>query len=369
MSNERIRVTYRLQVPAAEAARRAEVLALEQSIEMPAEAVTDARVLRDVVARVESIEPETATTALAHLALSGESVGSDAGQLMNMLFGNSSLHADVQVVDVDVPQSLAATFGGPRLGIAGVRALVGAQGRPLTCTALKPIGSTPEYLAALAGAFARAGLDLIKDDHGWADQSSAPFEARVAACQRAVLDANAARSTNSGRTLYLPSLFGHYGQMQGQIAFARRLGVQAFLVAPMNCGVATFNALAREHQDVFLMAHPALAGRAFAPPALLGRLFRLFGADATIFPNHGGRFSYSRDDCLGVAHAARAPWRGLKPALPVPAGGMSVERVPEIVRDYGLDSVLLVGGSLLAVRERLAERAREFVQAVAGAAP
>lgn len=365
MDNDRIRVTYRLQSPAAQAGRRADVLALEQSIEMPAEAVTDPRVLREVVARVESIEPETATTALAHLALSGESVGADAGQLMNMLFGNSSLHADVQVVEVDVPDALAAVFGGPRLGVEGVRALLGAHGRPLTCTALKPIGSTPGHLAALAGAFARAGLDLIKDDHGWADQPSAPFEERVAACQRAVLDANAATGS---RTLYLPSLFGHHGQMQRQIAFARRLGVQAFLVAPMNCGVATFNALAREHRDLLLMAHPALAGRAFAPPALLGRLFRLFGADATIFPNHGGRFSYSRDDCLGIVQSARAPWRGLKPALPVPAGGMSVERVPEIVREYGCDSVLLIGGSLLAARERLAERAREFVQAVAGAA-
>ena len=365
MSEPRIRVTYRLQATAAQAGARAEALALEQSIEMPVEAVTDARVLREVVARVEAVEPETGSTALARVALSGESVGSDAGQLMNMLFGNSSLHADVQVVDVDVPESLAATFGGPRLGVDGVRALLGAHGRPLTCTALKPIGSTPAQLAALAGACARAGLDLIKDDHGWADQPSAPYEARVAACQRAVLDANAA---TGGRTLYLPSLCGHHGQMQRQIAYARRLGVQAFLVAPMNCGVATFCALAQEHPDVLLMAHPALAGRAFAPPALLGRLFRLFGADATIFPNHGGRFSYSRDDCLGIAQAARAPWRGLKPTLPVPAGGMGVERVPEILREYGPDSVLLIGGSLLMARERLAERAREFVQAVAGVA-
>jgi hypothetical protein len=30
-----------------------------------------------------------------------------------------------------------------------------------------------------------------------------------------------------------------------------------------------------------------------APPLLLVKLFRLFGADAMIFPHHGGRFGYS----------------------------------------------------------------------------
>ena len=95
-----------------------------------------------------------------------------------------------------------------------------------------------------------------------------------------------------------------------------------------------------------------------------------FGADAVIFPNHGGRFSYPAALCHDIAAAARAPWPNgaIKPALPVPAGGMSVERVGDIVREYGTDTVLLIGGSLLIARERLAERSREFVQAVHRAA-
>ena len=360
-------VTYRLHTPAAEATRRAQALALEQSIEMPTEAVTDARVLREVAAQVVAVTPQADGSSLARVALAAVSIGGDAGQLMNMLFGNSSLQGDVEVVDLDMPAALAQAFGGPNHGIEGVRARTGARGRPLTCTALKPIGSTPAALAALTRRFAQAGIDLIKDDHGWADQVSAPFEARVAACQPAVDEANGARR-DGGRSLYLPSLFGHHGQMQRQIAFARRHGVSAFLVAPMICGVATFNALAREHCDCVFMAHPALAGAGkLAPPLLLGTLFRLFGADAVIFPNHGGRFAYSPATCQGIAQAARAAWDGIRPALPVPAGGMSVERVPEIVRDYGADTVLLIGGSLLIAREHLAARSRAFVEAVAAA--
>src|SRR5207249_11343099 len=137
------------------------------------------------------------------------------------------------------------------------------------------------------------------------------------------------------------------GQMHGPVTQARECGVQMFLVAPMVSGVATLTALARE-AGVPIIAHPAMAGSArIAPPLLLGRLFRLFGADATIFPNAGGRFSYTLDTCAGIADAARAPWHRLAPMLPVPAGGMSVERVPEMHARFGHDAMLLIGGSLL----------------------
>ena len=47
---------------------------------------------------------------------------------------------------------------------------------------------------------------------------------------------------------------------------------------------------------------------------------------------------------------------------------MSVERAGEIVREYGRDSMLLIGGALLAEHEQLAARSTEFVNAVAAAA-
>ena len=77
---------------------------------------------------------------------------------------------------------------------------------------------------------------------------------------------------------------------------ARAAGARMILVAPMVSGVGSLAALTREG-GVPVLAHPALAGAArIAPPLLLGKLFRLFGADATIFPNAGGRFSYWRGD-------------------------------------------------------------------------
>ena len=362
----RISATYRLHVPAGEGTHRAQQLALEQSIEMLATSVTAAHILDTMVARVDDVSTNSDGTHTARLALSAETVGDDAGQLMNMLFGNSSLQPDVELIDIEVPAVLARVWGGPNQGIAGMRQHAGAVGRPLTCTALKPIGSTLEAMAHMCRVFTESGIDVIKDDHGWANQRSAPFADRVRACQQAVAAANVAR--RGGRTLYAPSLYGHYGEMRAQIELARREGVGLVLIAPMVCGVATLVALKREFDDVMFIAHPSLAGLRIAPAALFGKLFRLFGADAVIFPNHGGRFSYPRDVCHAIASHNTQHWHDLKPALPTPAGGMSVERVAEMVGEYGLDSMLLIGGALLAAREQLGARSTEFVNAVAIAA-
>jgi ribulose-bisphosphate carboxylase large chain len=114
-----------------------------------------------------------------------------------------------------------------------------------------------------------------------------------------------------------------------------------------------------------LMAHPAMGGAArIAPPLLLGKLFRLFGADAVVFPNYGGRFGYAPATCRAIATNARAAWSGTVPSVPVPAGGMTIERVPEMLDFYGSDVMLLIGGSLLAAREKLTDETAAFAALV-----
>ncbi len=356
----RILATYRIAAPAAAIEVRAQALAVEQSVEMPLEAISDRRVLEDVVARVEAIRPAGDAFEVV-LGIAPSTTGPEASQLLNMLFGNCSMQPEVELVDVAFPEGYERAFPGPRFGIDGIRRLVRAEARPLTCTALKPQGSSAEHLASLAGTFARAGIDVIKDDHGIADQASAPFEKRVPAVQRAI---DAANRDSGGCSIYAPTFSGGPRALAVQTHIARECGVRMALVAPMLVGVPAFLELQVE-LDVPVMAHPAFGGAArIAPAVLLGKLFRLFGADATIFPNHGGRFSYGRDTCLAIAHAARAPWHGVKPALPVPAGGMTVERVPEMLSDFGRDVMLLIGGGLLTAGAALPDRTAAFVAAV-----
>lgn len=359
----RILATYRITASESESEVRAEALAAEQSVEMPVGAIDDAHVLTEILAKVVAIRPHANEFEVV-LAIAPATTGNEAGQLLNMLFGNCSLQPEVQLVDVEFPDGYEAGFTGPRFGIEGIRKLVGAQGRPLTCTALKPQGLPPERLAKLAHTFATAGIDVIKDDHGIANQLYAPFAQRVAAVQRAITQANKA---TGGSTAYAPTFSGGPKSLAAQVKVARDEGVKMALVAPMLIGLPAFVDLQQDLEIPF-MAHPAFAGAArIAPAVLLGKLFRLFGADATIFPNHGGRFSFSQSTCLAVTQAARAPWHGMRATLPVPAGGMTVDRVPEMIAGYGSDTMLLIGGGLLSAKDQLLERSREFVASVRGA--
>jgi ribulose-bisphosphate carboxylase large chain len=357
---DRILATYRITASESESRVRAEALATEQSVEMPLAAIGDERVLKEIVARVESIKPHAGDFEVV-LGIAPATTGNEASQLVNMLFGNCSLQPEVKLIDVVFPTGFEKAFPGPRFGIDGIRTITGVHGRALTCTALKPQGSTVEYLAHLARLFALAGIDVVKDDHGIANQAFSPFAERVPAVQKAIAEAN--RETG-GHTIYAPTFSGGGHSLVEQARIAKDCAVKMALVAPMLVGLPAFVEL-QVDLDIPVMAHPAFAGAArIAPPVLLGKLFRLFGADATIFPNHGGRFSYGRETCMAIAQAARAQWDDVRPALPVPAGGMTLERIDEMIEGYGVDTMLLIGGGLLAAKGRLLERSREFVAAV-----
>jgi len=357
-----IDVTYRIDAAREELEGIAQALALEQSVEVPAQVVTDPFIAENIMGRVAEVRSAGREPHEVVIRLAAATTGFDVAQSVNMLFGNSSLHAHVELTDVDFPADFLARFPGPRFGVDGIRRLLDSGSRPLTCAALKPQGLSTEALASLAFTLASNGVDIVKDDHGLADQAYSPFAQRVAACQRAI--ARASRET--GRAcLYAPSLVGSPRALVAQARIAREEGVGALLLAPALIGMPVFRELLAEHVDVPVIAHPAYAGAArVAPPLLLGKLFRWLGADAVIFPNFGGRFAYSREDCAGIAHHARAAWARYATTLPVPAGGLSLERVGELVTFYGADVMLLVGGALLMPADRLAERTRSFVAAV-----
>jgi ribulose-bisphosphate carboxylase large chain len=357
-----ITAIYRVSGDRASIAARAQAIATEQSVEMPLSAIDDPFVLERVVGQVLGIDELREGLFELRIGLSAATTGHEAGQLMNMLFGNSSIHDDIVLWDVDLPAEVMAAFTGPNVGLEGLRRRVGVTDRALTCSALKPQGLPPARLAGLAHGMARGGLDFIKDDHGLADQGYSRFADRVRACADAVGDACAA---TGGRTRYAPNVSGHLDQLREQVALAEAVGLDTVLIAPMIVGLPAFQALVREFPGMAFMTHPAMAGAArIAPPLLIGKLFRLFGADATVFPNHGGRFGYSTDTCRALAGAALDDWHGLKSCVPVPAGGMTPERVPDMLDFYGRDVMLLIGGGLLAARERLAEESAAFLDLV-----
>jgi ribulose-bisphosphate carboxylase large chain len=117
------------------------------------------------------------------------------------------------------------------------------------------------------------------------------------------------------------------------------------------------------------MGHPAMLGSlvtssdtGIAHGIVFGTLMRLAGADISIFPNIGGRFSFTEAQCLDIASRSREELGSLKPTWIAPAGGMTLERIPEMVEMYGKDSALLIGGAL--ARGSLADNAARMCEMV-----
>jgi ribulose-bisphosphate carboxylase large chain len=291
---------------------------------------------------------------------------------LNVLFGNVALQPGVQLIDLSLSPTLAAHYRGPRFGVAGLRARLAVHDRPLLCTALKPMGLSPAALADLAYRLALGGIDLIKDDHGLADQPFCPFHERVRRCAEAVQRAN--RETG-GRSLYLPNVTAPAAEITRRARFAKAAGAGGLLFCPGLAGLDAMRALADDDALALpILNHPALlgglavgAGNGITPGLLYGGLSRLAGADASIFPSYGGRFALTPDQCRAIADGCAAPLGTLAPIWPVPAGGMTLDRVPELTAFYGPDCILLIGGDLHAGDDPTA-RCHAFRRLVDGAA-
>lgn len=357
----RFAVTYHVRCDAAVVEARAQGIAVEQSVEMPLAGIEDPAVLSDIVGQVDGIADLGNGVFAVRIMLASATVGRDAGQFMNMLFGNTSLHEDVVLHDVDVPAELQVAFRGPAHGIAGLRQRLGVPHRAFTGSALKPQGLSPGQLGGLAERFAAGGLDFVKDDHGLADQNYSHFADRVRACAAGI--ARGVRQTGHP-TRYIPSLTGNLDQLRGQALLARDEGLDCVMVAPMVTGFSNVQALVVAFPDMAVFAHPSLGGLRVSPDLLIGKLFRLIGCDAVVFPSHGGRFGYSPAICRTLAANARGEGAG-RPALPVPAGGITLDRSAEILDFYGADTMLLIGGNLLLARDRISREAAAFARAVA----
>ena len=364
LTDERFTVTYRISGDFAAARDKANDIGFEQTVELPPD-LTPATIQATVVGQIVELAEVAPQQQRVVIAYPCADAGAELTQFLNVLFGNTSLKPGVRVERFDLPPKMLEKYRGPRYGQAGLRDRLAAPQRPLLCTALKPLGYSTRELAALAHQFALGGIDIIKDDHGLANQTFSPFVDRVRACAEAVQAANA---QTGGRSLYLPNITAPYDQLIERAYTAKELGANGVLIAP---GLVGFDAMRRIADDdaigLPVMSHPALLGNFTTSPdsgfshfVLYGQIMRLAGADATIFPSWGGRFSFSQAECLSIVQGTDVPMGTLKPIFPTPAGGMTLQRVPEMLEVYGRDVIFLMGGGLHRHGPDLAANSRHF---------
>jgi len=363
-SGERFSVTYRLFGNEKDARDRAEDICIEQTVEFPADEVPEGIIRDHVFGRIESFDFWDDESFKAVISYAVEIAAGELTQFMNVVFGNSSIKSGIRVEHLALPESLLRCFKGPRFGREGLRSLLHAPKRPLLSTAIKPMGLSSQELADLAYRFTLGGMDIIKDDHGLTDQSCSPFEERVKRCAEAVRKGN---HETGQRSLYIANITAPHSEVVKRAVMAKHAGAGGLMVAPGLIGYDLMRELADDNSFALpILTHPALQGsfvssrNGISHGVIFGQLARLAGADATIFPNFGGRFSFSREECKGIADATSAPMGHLKAIFPAPGGGMSLDKVPDMLETYGQDLILLIGGGLFKHGPDLIENCRYF---------
>ncbi len=365
LSGQRFAAVYTLAGNQKEALANARLICLEQTVELSADLLPEGDIADQLPGRIEDFNQLGEDKYQAVISYAIETTGFELVQLLNVLYGNISMKAGIRLEHIDLPPALLQPFKGPRFGRSGLREILTAPSRPLLATALKPMGSSPAELAEMAYRFALGGIDIIKDDHGLADQPFAPFRERAARCAEAVARANQQTGHNC---IYVPNVTAPTDRVFEYARYAKSAGAGGLLIAAGLTGFDVLRCLAEDDRlSLPLIAHPAFLSAYATHPdggiahaVLYGQLPRLAGADAVIFPNHGGRFSFTQPDCEQIVEACGLPMGHLAPIFPIPAGGMTVERLPEMIEAYGRDLILLVSGDLYRLSPDLRRNSRRF---------
>ncbi|HWQ89124.1 MAG TPA: RuBisCO large subunit C-terminal-like domain-containing protein [Desulfitobacteriaceae bacterium] len=396
LAGERFSVVYRISGTETAALAVAQDICIEQTIEFPEECVPDGAIRDFIFGRIEKMEkyresrkeneePENfknitaqclkdssesnaAESYLVEISYALEICAAEFTQLLNVVFGNISIKPGIRVEKILLSPSLLGLFRGPRFGRAGLRQILQVPQRPLLFSALKPMGLSARELARLAYQFALGGIDIIKDDHGLSDQKFAPFAERVKLCSEAVHRAN---QKTGRKTIYVPNVTAPARFFLSRAQLAKEYGAGGLLIAPGLVGFDNMKELAEDDSIALpIFSHPAFQGSyvlgdaGISHYALYGQLMRMAGADAVIYPNFGGRFSFNQAECRQIGEGTAAEMGHLKPIFPTPGGGISFKSIPALAEFYGSEVIFLMGGGLFTSGEDLVENCRHFRELV-----
>ena len=115
LGTEFLTAVYEVLGPETEARARAERICLDQTMEADADLL--ASPLRaKILGRLEQIRPLAAGRYEATIRYAGDLVGNELSDLLNLLFGTSSLRSDVRLLSFSLTHGLLSSWRGPRYG-------------------------------------------------------------------------------------------------------------------------------------------------------------------------------------------------------------------------------------------------------------
>ena len=298
-----------------------------------------------------------------------ENFSADIPAILTTVFGKLSLDGKVKLNDLEFGPKLIRSFPGAKFGIEGIRNILNVQDRPLVMSIFKGvIGRDIDYLEAQLREQAIGGVDLVKDDEILFENLLTPFERRITRGREVLQQVY---EETGHRTLYAVNLTGRTSDLRDKARRARELGADAILFNVHTYGLDVLQELAEDNEiQLPLMAHPAFSG-AFTSSSfygvsnslVLGKLTRYVGADLSLFPSPYGSVALEKKVALAIGDELTKEI-AVKRAFPVPSAGIHPGLVPQLFKDFGIDSVINAGGGVHGHPSGAAGGGRAFRQAI-----
>jgi ribulose-bisphosphate carboxylase large chain len=324
-------------------------VAAESSIGTWTEISTVKPYVLKLAAHVFSLEGNTAKIAYSTELFEEGNMPNILSSIAGNVFGLKALR-NLRLVDVQLPETLAHSFKGPKYGIEGIRKLLKVKDRPLVGTIIKPkLGLKPEDHAKVAYEAWAGGCDIVKDDENLSSQKFNEFEDRL----HETLDARDRAENETGeKKVYLINITAETETMLDRADLVVDHGGEYAMVDILTCGWSALQTLRK--QDLRLVLHAHRAGHAaFTKNPLHGismrpiaTVARTIGVDQLHVGTVVGKMSETKEEVLQNIGACKAPLHGLKQVMPVASGGIHPRLVSALIETFGKDVVIQAGGGI-----------------------
>ena len=289
-------------------------------------------------------------------------------QLLSGIAGNiygMKAVKNLRLVDASLPQSYIKYFKGPHHGIESIRKMMKVYKRPLTGAVPKPkIGFSAAEHAQIGFETWMGGFDFVKDDENLTSTSFNRFEERVKLMTK--MRDKAEKLTGDRKSAYL-NITAETETMKKRAKMLADYGWNYAMIDVVVAGTASVMTMRDYCSDLGLAihAHRAMHAAFDRNPKhgmtmqFLAKLMRLAGVTQIHSGTAVGKLVGSKREVTAIADVLREKktkalkhvlldqnWGHIKSAFPVSSGGLHPGLVPDVMKIYGNDLVLLVSGGI-----------------------
>jgi len=294
-------------------------------------------------------------------------------QLLATLMGGQM---DIDIIEacrlqhIDYPAGMSKYFKGPKIGMDAIRRRAGASNRCLVGGIVKPkTGMTPQALKEVCLDLVRGGVDFIKEDEILGNPAFCPFDERV----KLVADAVNREADRQGREVfYAPCINSDYPYFLERAQKAVKYGAKAVHLNIWG-GLSAYRALRDLDLDlaIFFQKSGDQVMTSKRNPfsinwGVITTLARMLGCDFAHAGMWGGYLSDPQDVLEHILSSLRAKGT-FKKTVPSFSCGCHPGLVPSIIKHFGTELMLNVGGAIHGHPGGTCAGARAMRQAVTGA--